>query len=159
MERAVAFDVIGALFDVEPVRERFDPDAIPRVLHAAASTTLAGEFVPFPELVRALLGDEALPMFAALDAYPDAAEAFATPTEEAGAYKPHAAPYRPACERLDLPPGRVTLVAAHAWDVSGARRAGLPSVLVDRDGARWPFTGPEPVRAPDLAAAARLVAA
>jgi FMN phosphatase YigB (HAD superfamily) len=78
VDRAVAFDVMGTLFDVEPVRERFGRDPIPRSPHAAASTALAGDFVPFPELVGALLGDEALELFAALDAYPDAAEALGT---------------------------------------------------------------------------------
>jgi 2-haloacid dehalogenase len=66
----VAFDAMGTLFDATPVA-----DAMPRLLHAAAATTLAGTFVPFPELVRRVLGEDALATFAELDAYPDAAEA------------------------------------------------------------------------------------
>jgi 2-haloacid dehalogenase len=44
--------------------------------------------------------------------------------------KPAPQPYRMAAERLDVEPGDVRLVAAHAWDVAGALRAGL------RDGVR-----------------------
>lgn len=192
MEQAVAFDAMGTLFDVSPVAERFGAQAMPRLLHAAAATTLAGIFVPFPELVRALLGRDALEVFAALDAYPDAREALGTlaargiraailtngseentrtlldrngleveqaiTVEEARAYKPHPAPYRQACARLGLPRERVTLVAAHAWDVLGAREAGLQAILVDREGTPWPFPATaEPVTRPSLAEAAKAV--
>jgi FMN phosphatase YigB (HAD superfamily) len=44
----------------------------------------------------------------------------------------------------------VTLVAAHGWDVLGARAVGMDAVWVDRVEHRWPFPSPEPVRAPDL---------
>ena len=70
--------------------------------------------------------------------------------EEVRAYKPHPAPYRCVLELLDLPPERVTLVAAHGWDVLGARAAGLHAVWIDRVEHRWPFPSPEPARAPDL---------
>ena len=42
MQQAVAFDAMGTLFDVSPVTERFGSEAMPRLLHAAAVTTLAG---------------------------------------------------------------------------------------------------------------------
>jgi 2-haloacid dehalogenase len=74
-ERIVAFDAMGTLFDTAPVAERFGQDALPRVLHRAAALTLAGAFAPFPELVEAVLGPEALETFAQLDAFPDAASA------------------------------------------------------------------------------------
>jgi 2-haloacid dehalogenase len=38
--------------------------------------------------------------------------------------KPAREPYRMAAERLGVEPGEVLLVAAHAWDVAGALRAG-----------------------------------
>jgi 2-haloacid dehalogenase len=79
-------------------------------------------------------------------------------TAEAGAYKPHPAPYRLACERLELPSERVTLDAAHAWDCFGARKAGLGAVWIPRGAERWPFPPPEPPTAGGLADAARLVA-
>jgi 2-haloacid dehalogenase len=188
VERAVAFDAMGTLFDATPVA-----DVMPRLLHAAASTTMAGSFVPFPELVERLLGEDALATFAKLEAYPDAAEAISTvrdagarpviltngsaentrtllerndvavdlvvTTEEAGAYKPDPRPYRLLCERLDLPSEQVTLVAAHAWDCFGAREAGLATVWIPRGGERWAFEPPEPRQAGSLADAARAAVA
>lgn len=71
----VAFDALGTLFDTAPVVERFGPDALPRLLHRAAALTLAGGFAPFPELVEAVLGAEAVETFSQLDAFADAAAA------------------------------------------------------------------------------------
>jgi 2-haloacid dehalogenase len=76
--------------------------------------------------------------------------------EEVRAYKPHPAPYRRVVELLELPPERVTLVAAHGWDVLGAQAAGLHGVWVDRVEHEWPFPGEEPPRAPDLERAVEL---
>jgi 2-haloacid dehalogenase len=76
--------------------------------------------------------------------------------EEVRAYKPHPAPYRHVVELLELPPERVTLVAAHGCDVLGARAAGLRAVWVDRVEHRWPFPSEEPPRAPDLERAVEL---
>jgi 2-haloacid dehalogenase len=45
--------------------------------------------------------------------------------DEIQVWKPHAAPYRHALTRLDLPGDRVAMVAVHAWDTNGARAAGL----------------------------------
>ena len=79
--------------------------------------------------------------------------------EEVRAYKPHPTPYRRVAELLELPPERVTLVAAHGWDVLGARAAGLRTVWVDRVEHRWPFPSPEPPHAPDLEQAVELALA
>ena len=76
--------------------------------------------------------------------------------EEVRAYKPHPAPYHRVVELVELPADRVTLVAAHGWDVLGARAAGLRAVWVDRVEHAWPFPGPEPPRAPDLERAVEL---
>jgi hypothetical protein len=48
----------------------------------------------------------------------------------------------------------VTLIAAHGWDVAGARAAGLGAVWVSRLERRWPLPPPEPPAAPDLIGAA-----
>jgi 2-haloacid dehalogenase len=77
--------------------------------------------------------------------------------DEVRAYKPLAAPYRRAAERLGVPLDRITLIAAHGWDVVGAKSAGMSSVWVERPERRWPFPTAEPARAPDLVAAAELV--
>jgi len=45
--------------------------------------------------------------------------------EEISSFKPPAAVYHWACERVGTEPARTALVAAHSWDVHGAIRAGL----------------------------------
>lgn len=55
-------------------------------------------------------------------------------SSEVGYRKPHPEFFRAACARLGLPPGRVLSVGDDAAnDLEGARRAGLPAVLIDRD--------------------------
>lgn len=48
--------------------------------------------------------------------------------DEVQVYKPHPDVYAHAAARLQASPGEVCLVAAHAWDVVGAHRAGWPAV-------------------------------
>jgi 2-haloacid dehalogenase len=48
--------------------------------------------------------------------------------------KPAPEPYRMAAERLGVEPGDVLLVAAHAWDIAGALRAGCQAAFVARPG-------------------------
>jgi len=66
--------------------------------------------------------------------------------EEVELYKPHPAVYRHAAERLGVEPRRLTLVAAHAWDVVGAKEAGLDAVWIDRLEREWPFPRGKPRR-------------
>ena len=50
-----------------------------------------------------------------------------------GTFKPDPRAYRAALERMDAgAPGDVCLVAAHWWDVAGAKRAGLRTGWVAR---------------------------
>jgi len=49
--------------------------------------------------------------------------------------KPAPAPYRMAARSLEIPEREMRLVAAHAWDVAGALRAGCAAAFV----ARQPF--------------------
>jgi 2-haloacid dehalogenase len=80
--------------------------------------------------------------------------------EEIQLYKPHPAVYRHAAERLGVEARRVTLVAAHAWDVLGAKQAGLDAVWIDRSERQWPFPRGKPRRvAHDLVEAAELALA
>jgi 2-haloacid dehalogenase len=80
--------------------------------------------------------------------------------EEVELYKPHPAVYRHAAERLGVEPRRVTLIAAHAWDVVGAKAAGLDAVWIDALEREWPFPKGKPRRvAHDLVEAAELAAA
>ncbi len=48
--------------------------------------------------------------------------------------KPAPEPYRMAAEAMGVPLGEVRLVAAHAWDVAGALRAGCAAAFVGRPG-------------------------
>jgi 2-haloacid dehalogenase len=48
--------------------------------------------------------------------------------------KPAPEPYRMAAESLGFEVGQVRLVAAHAWDVAGAMRAGCAAAFVARPG-------------------------
>ena len=169
----VAFDALGTLFDLGDLEPR-----MAKPLHHATSLTLAGEWLPLAEIVAAVDPDLAEKL-KELDAYPDAREALSRgdeawvltnggkkqtrallernglddavaeihSVEEVKAYKPHPHVYRM------LPPDSL-LVAAHAWDVVGARAAGYAAVWVSRDEKRWPFPGIEPgTIAPNLVAA------
>lgn len=67
--------------------------------------------------------------------------------------KPHPRVYAMALERAD---GTPWMVAAHAWDLQGAQRAGMRTAWVTHEEQRWLGVYPEPdVRGPDLAAVAR----
>jgi 2-haloacid dehalogenase len=52
--------------------------------------------------------------------------------ELAHAYKPAPEAYRTAARFLGVEPAELMLVAAHPWDLEGARRAGLRTAFVDR---------------------------
>ncbi|MBA2536590.1 MAG: haloacid dehalogenase type II [Actinobacteria bacterium] len=77
--------------------------------------------------------------------------------DEVRQYKPAPAPYRHAAARLGVEIADLALVAAHGWDVVGARSAGLDAVWVDRLERRWPFPLPEPKRASGLVEAIELI--
>lgn len=80
--------------------------------------------------------------------------------EEIEVYKPHPSVYKHAAERIGADAGRTTLIAAHAWDVTGAKLAGLDAVWVDRLEREWPLPRGKPRKsAANLEEAARLVVA
>jgi len=43
-----------------------------------------------------------------------------------------------AAELLDVAPGQVLMVAAHRWDLEGARSAGLRTAFVERPAEKGP---------------------
>jgi 2-haloacid dehalogenase len=53
-------------------------------------------------------------------------------TQAVRAFKPAPWTYRWGCEKVDSPPERTALLAAHSWDVHGAIRAGLVGALATR---------------------------
>ena len=63
------------------------------------------------------------------------------------AYKPAPAAYRTAARLLGVEPAELMLVAAHPWDLEGARNAGLKTAFVDRPLEYGP--GSEPRADPD----------
>ncbi len=72
-----------------------------------------------------------------------------------GRWKPAPAPYLAGCLALGLPPGDVTMVAAHAWDLHGAHRAGLRTAWIPRLEKQVPaiYSSPD-IEGPDLPAVA-----
>jgi 2-haloacid dehalogenase len=104
---AVVFDALGTLFQLRPLEERLEELGAPegaldawfeRLLHSAATVTLAGDFVPFAELARTALAtasarlgielepDDVLPLLERLPPYPDARPAVERLREEGAAW-------------------------------------------------------------------------
>lgn len=54
--------------------------------------------------------------------------------EEVKAFKPDQRPYRHALDILNLDASEVAMVAAHAWDLAGAKKVGLKTVFIQRKG-------------------------
>jgi 2-haloacid dehalogenase len=50
-------------------------------------------------------------------------------------FKPHPNTYRHAAEALGLPVDRMTMIAAHDWDVNGAVLVGASAAFIERTGA------------------------
>lgn len=75
-------------------------------------------------------------------------------------FKPHPATYAHALEALGERAETTFMVAAHAWDLAGARAAGLRTVWIARDPGGYPAVLPDPeISAPDLLAAAQAITA
>ena len=93
---------------------------------------------------------------ASLDAYIE----LVVGADEVGAYKPDPRVYRHAAGRLAAPEAEICLVAAHAWDVLGAMRAGWSAAWVAHREHHLLATVPPPaVAAASLIDAARQLAA
>lgn len=77
-----------------------------------------------------------------------------------GRLKPAPEPYRAAARVLGVETPQVRLVAAHAWDVIGAMRAGCAAAFVARPGMVLdPLAGPPDVVGADLSAVATSIIA
>jgi len=76
--------------------------------------------------------------------------------QEAGTWKPTAVVYRHAASVLGVEPGGLALVAAHAWDCHGAKRAGLTTGWASRlEGRYGSLFVPADVTGADLTDVAR----
>lgn len=72
-------------------------------------------------------------------------------TSEVESWKPPARVYHHAAKVLGLPPDRVALVAVHAWDCHGAKRAGLTTGWASRlEGRYGSLFAPADVTGADL---------
>lgn len=127
----------GAADEIAATLRRLPPhaDAAPALarLRAAglrlASLTNSVEAVAVEQLTNAGLAD----FFEAI-----------LSADEARRLKPAPEPYRMAAARLGVAVGGIRLVAAHAWDVVGALRAGAAAAFVARPGMVLDPLGPTP---------------
>src|ERR687892_1271641 len=65
--------------------------------------------------------------------------------DEVGCWKPAPEPYHHACRGLGVAVGEAVLIAAHPWDVHGAKQAGLRGAWLNRRAAPYPgvFAAPD----------------
>ncbi len=54
--------------------------------------------------------------------------------EPTGVFKPDPRPYRLVAEALEMPLGDMWMIAAHDWDITGAKRSGMRGAFVARPG-------------------------
>lgn len=72
-----------------------------------------------------------------------------------GKFKPHRSVYVWAAEALGVEPNQCMLVAAHGWDVAGAKWAGMQAAFIAREGQqKFPLAPPPDIDVPDLGALA-----
>ena len=80
--------------------------------------------------------------------------------DSVGRLKPAPEAYLGAARELGVPVAQMRLVAAHAWDVQGALRAGCAAAFVARPGALWnPLLEQPDVVGKDLQEVARRISA
>jgi len=71
--------------------------------------------------------------------------------EQPRQFKPHRAVYHWAAREMGVAPGECMLVAAHGWDVAGAKWAGLRAAFIAREGQQmFPLAETPEVDAADL---------
>jgi 2-haloacid dehalogenase len=134
----------------------------------------AGRMPPFPEAAEALdlLADAGLRLAVLTNSTTEAAErglrvaglrarfAHVVGTDQVGVFKPDGRVYRHGLAVLGAEPGEATMVAAHWWDLRGARAAGMRVAWVGRRQGSLTGLLPEPHAAgADLLAVARVLAA
>jgi 2-haloacid dehalogenase len=96
------------------------PDSVDGLVRLAARYVLAAVSNGGFALLTTLVKTAALPFDCIISA------------ELARHYKPDPEVYLTVARLLDVAPAEVLMVAAHAWDLGGARHAGLPTAFVHR---------------------------
>jgi 2-haloacid dehalogenase len=64
--------------------------------------------------------------------------------ESVGRFKPAAEIYAHAVTEIGVAAGQAIMVAAHDWDVIGARAVGMEGAFVEREGSVWSLPDPPP---------------
>ncbi len=109
-------DLMGAFEQLRP----FD-DAVQGLNRLAARYRLVALSNGNAELVEHLVGNNIPAPFSAV-----------LSVDAVGRFKPHPSVYRYAAQLLDREPGRIMMVAAHAFDIMGARACGFHGAYVNR---------------------------
>jgi 2-haloacid dehalogenase len=68
--------------------------------------------------------------------------------EEVARFKPDPAPYENALHRVKVEPQYALMVAAHDWDIIGARAVGMAGAFITRPGVVWTVPHPLPELTP-----------
>ena len=118
--QVIVFDVNETLSDLAPIGRRFQEVGAPEHLGQLWFTSV-------------LRDGFALTAAGIVDSF----EALLS-VEDAGVWKPARAAYSYALERCGVAPRDAMLVAVHPWDIDGARRAGLATAWINRDGRSYP---------------------
>jgi 2-haloacid dehalogenase len=149
----VAFDVVGTLFSLGPVAARLQETGLPEGRESPKPITIARVLDTFRELPP---HSDVRPAFERLEAagirivtltngaarttehllQRAGLEAFVEQTisiDEIRRWKPRREVYLHAAQVTGVPPARLALVAAHAWDIVGANAAGLITGWVARE--------------------------
>ena len=80
--------------------------------------------------------------------------------ESVGKFKPHTAVYQWAAQEMQVRPAECMLVAAHGWDVAGAKWAGLQTAFIARKGQqKFSLSPPPDLDFSDLTALAEALSA
>ena len=80
--------------------------------------------------------------------------------ESVGKFKPHASVYQWAAGEMNAEPSECMLVAAHGWDVAGAKWAGMQTAFIARAGQqKFPLAPPPDIDVSDFAALAEALGA
>ena len=59
-------------------------------------------------------------------------------------FKPHPKPYHYVAKQLNAKTSEMVMIAAHPWDLMGAKAAGCEVAFLERPGASWFALSPEP---------------
>ena len=116
-------------------------DAAPHLDVVPGITALAGAGLRVYTLSNGS-ADVARRLLGSTDAGPSITDYLAA--ADGGAWKPAPASYRHGLQAAGADAAEALMVAVHPWDLEGARRVGLQTAWINRDGADYPDAFAEP---------------